>query len=44
MKHTITALASALALFLSFAQPILALPVDEVRNDGSHVLDNRNPR
>jgi beta-barrel assembly-enhancing protease len=33
MKHTTTILASVLALFLSLAQPVLALPDDKVRND-----------
>jgi hypothetical protein len=35
MKHTTTTLASALALFLSLAQPVLARPDNEVRNDES---------
>ena len=33
MKHTTTTLACALAFFFNLAQPVLALPDDEVRND-----------
>jgi hypothetical protein len=35
MKHTTTTLASALALFLSLAQPVLARPDNEVQTDES---------
>jgi predicted Zn-dependent protease len=44
MKHTDVALASALAVFLSLAQPILALPDDEVRNDGSQRTAQQEPK
>jgi len=44
MKHTNAALASALALFLSLAQPILALPDDEVRNDESQRTAQQEPK
>jgi predicted Zn-dependent protease len=44
MKRTTTTLASALVLFLSFAQPVLALPDDEVRNDESQRTAQQEPK
>jgi predicted Zn-dependent protease len=44
MKHINAALASALALFLSLAQPIFALPDDEVRNDESQRTAQQEPK
>ena len=44
MKHTTTTLASALVLFLSLAQPVLALPDDEVRNDESQRTAQQEPK
>ncbi len=44
MEHTTTTLASALALFLSLAQPVLARPDDEVRNDESQRTAQREPK
>lgn len=44
MKHTNTALASALALFLSLAQPILALTDDEARNEESQRTAQQEPK
>jgi beta-barrel assembly-enhancing protease len=44
MKHTNAALASALALSLILAQPVLALPDDEVRNDESQRTAQQEPK
>jgi beta-barrel assembly-enhancing protease len=44
MKHTNAALAIALALFLSLAQPILALPDDEVPSDESQRNAQQEPK
>jgi predicted Zn-dependent protease len=44
MKHINAALASALALFLSLAQPIFALPDNEVRNDESQRTAQQEPK
>jgi len=44
MKHTNAALASSLALFLILAQPVLARPGDQVRNDDSQRTSQQEPK
>jgi len=44
MKHTNAVLASALALFLSLAQPVLAFPDDEVWTDESQPTAQQDPK
>src|ERR1019366_9773418 len=44
MKHTTKTLASALALLLSLAQPVLARPDDVVRNDESQRTAQQEPK
>ena len=44
MKHTTAILVSALALFLSLAPPVLALPDDEVRNNESQRTAQQEPK
>jgi predicted Zn-dependent protease len=43
-KHTNAALASSLALFLILAQPVLARPDDQVRNDDSQRTSQQEPK
>lgn len=44
MKHTNAALASSLALLLILAQPVLARPDDQVRNDDSQRTSQQKPK
>jgi predicted Zn-dependent protease len=44
MKHTTTTVAIALVLLLILAQPVLALPDDEVRNNESQRTAQQEPK
>ena len=44
MKHTNATLASSLTLFLILAQPVLARPDDQVRNDDSQRTSQQEPK